>query len=128
MFENVGCHPSILTGAEFVKPIQLDDQISLRDLESSNKGPGVLDLVHVEINHPFHRMDICGFIIDVIPTGRIAQAADLMDPAGADSEMSAVKFVLFRSVNPHICPRLGAWTRRSGFLNGGFFGLSTRDQ
>jgi hypothetical protein len=124
VLENVGRHSSILAGTEFVKAIHFKDKISLRDLESSNEKAGVLDLINIEVDHPFHWIHPLGFVINVIPTGWIIQAADLIDPAATDGEKPTVQFVLFRRIDPHLCPRLRARTCRWRLLSGRLLSLS----
>ena len=102
VFKNIGCHPSILAGTEFVKTIYFNYQISLRDFQASNKSAGVIDFINVELHPTLHRISPLCFVVHVIPARRIIQPADLVDCAGADNKTPGIEIVLFRCIDSHL--------------------------
>ena len=87
------------------------DEIALGDLQTCLELPGVLDLIDVDLGRAADRLDALRVVVHVVPARRIVQAADHVDAACGEDEVTVVEIVLLGCVDRDRRARLLARVR-----------------
>ena len=93
---------AVLARVELHYLVHLNDVGTFRQLQLGPKGPGVVDLVDIDLDRAADLAHGGGIVAHVIPRARIRQRADLIDALAGDDEPPVVEVVLFGKVDTHL--------------------------